>query len=119
MAQENIKVTLPDSGLEAEIRPYVRRKDEKRVDKAVFGDETADIPVGSGVAATIKEVKIKLSNTLDVADIEVMTMLIRLGENQNPTKEDVEELSSKDYQELLDIVDPMFDRGEKGNKEKK
>lgn len=123
MAQENIEITLPFSKLKAVIRPYVRRKDQRRVDQAVFGDEMMDISLQPKPKSEEKNImdaangaKIRLSNTLDVTDVEIVTMLIKLGDKDDPTKEDVDELHKDDYDALLKIIDPMFESEKRSKK---
>lgn len=106
MAQENTIVKLPVSGLEAEIRGYVRRKDESRVENAMFSDD-ARISVGNQ-DGTGREMKMRL-DMAGISDTKVWTMLVRLGDNPIPTMDDVQELHRDDFKALLDVVDPMIE----------
>lgn len=108
MAQENIKITLPQSGIEAVIRPYVRRKDEKRVN-SVFYNQTMDIPVSAdGKTKNDYEMKFDMSKIGDVDDMQIVTMLISLDGKTDFDMDAIEELHVDDYKLLLDETNKIF-----------
>lgn len=102
MAQENIIKKLPISGIEAEIRGYVRRKDERRVESAFFGKEATVNTEGED-----KSMKLNVDFAGE-KDVKVWTMLVRLGDNTDVSQDDVGELHKEDFDAILAVVEPML-----------
>lgn len=104
--RENITLTLP-SGLEAELRSYVRRKDEKRVNNVLMG-QSVDVPMSGTSGTSNYELKMDMTKIADMDDMQILTLLIRLGDKTELTMDDVEELTLEDYEVLLDKTNEIF-----------
>lgn len=133
MAQENIKITLPQSGLECELLPYVKHKLARAVNRQLFGDETVEVNITDNVdegsqdaekefnhLATDK-IAVKLTNMTDIAEIKVIGLLEKLGNKHRNeiTEDDIDDLPQKDYNELVKKVNEIFDEAEEKSSRKK
>lgn len=140
MAQENIKLTLPQSGLECELLPYVTRKLSKAVNRATLGDQTIEMET---VQAKQKELEasglkpeeideklteemmkgqtIKLADMDELTDIKVKGLLVKFGNKTKSeiTEHDVEDLPDEDFKMLAKEANKIFQEAQEKSSSKK
>ena len=140
MAQENIKLTLPQTGLECELLPYVTRKLFKAVNRATLGDQSVKM---DAIQAKQKELEnsglkpeeidarlteemmkgqtIKLADMDELTDIKVKGLLVKFGDKAKTeiTSEDIEALPNDDFNALAKEANRIFQESQEKSASKK
>lgn len=140
MAQENIKLTLPQSGLECELLPYVTHKLARAVNRATLGDQKilmSEISEkqkeleASGLKPEevnekmteemLKGQEVKLSDMNELDDIKVKGLLVKFGDKSKVeiSDEDIDTLPEKDFKALSVAANKVFEESQEKASSKK
>lgn len=100
MAQENIKITLPVSKVECEIKPYITHKVSRKISSSLIGDTELDM---QEISKGNTDINIKLTGdkALKFNEILVEGMTLKIGEYTKKdgtlTQDVLDELAEEDY----------------------
>lgn len=113
MAQENIQITLPKSGLIATIRPFVRNRDRKAVQRELFASQKYDL---NELKEDSEEMKMLIGGEalIGTAEAQCRRLLISVGDNtENPYDVLLDSPHEEDIITVEKAVNKIFEKGRK------
>lgn len=109
MTQENIKITLPNSKLEAEIKSYLPHKVVRNMNSLLLSD--TEIDSNTSEETLKKEFKLNGEKAIKYRDILVYGMVVRIGDKSKKDltldNDVIDELSEEDFETIAKAAEKV------------
>lgn len=115
MAQENIKIELPVSGLACEIKSYLTHKVARKTQRVFVGD--MEIDPHKSKEQIMGSLKLTGEQALEFSDILVKGLLNKIGdktrENGMLTDEVIDDLAEDDFNAIAEKATEVYNASQK------
>lgn len=115
MAQENIKITLPISKLECELKSYVTHRLSQEVQKLFIGDKEIDVSSSTDKDKIAKEMVLNGEQAIEMKNILVKGLVVRIGDLKKSdgtlTEDDILDMAEGDFSVIADRALELFNGG--------
>lgn len=112
MAQENIKITLPISKLECELKSYVTHRLSQEVQKLLIGDKEIDVSSSTDKDKIAKEMVLNGEQAIEMKNILVKGLVVRIGDLKKSdgtlTEDDILDMAEGDFSVIADRALELF-----------
>lgn len=107
MAQENITITLPKSGMIAVIKSYVPHKVARKIQEAIIGDKEVDMQAGTVDGS----IELKGKNLIAMTDLLAKGLTIQIGDNYaigGQIEQVLDDLDEDDFKAIADKATEVY-----------